>query len=471
MSRCGVASVLALLVISVALSGCLERRTGIVRPRTGFGIEIRAGNDGYSDVDLLLVVDDSQSMQQEQASLAARISDLVRDLTATRPGRPSAESVRIAVTTTNLGFSGEPTTISACQGRGDDGELQIAAAECGVSSPVLEYEVGQDAEAFASTVGCLVRSVGVRGCGLEQQLGAGVRSLERAADHGFPRADAILAVLVLTDEEDCTVAQPREFFPRLPDAADVYCQRVAQGIDGYDPRWLASPEEIVRRLQGDRPDGAFVFAAITGIPPTASGLTPAEILRHPDMRYGEIASTDPTRPGQIVWEPVCRRRAPGSTTDETAAPALRIVEAASHVEGAVVHSICSDDFGPAIDALVHRLITALDGACLTRDLPEPEDGRVQCIVREVMPAGVACSAHPARTPHSVLPDGRQRCEVAQAPGGVGVGWFYSPATADQCSRIGYTEGATPPRGAQLEVDCYFEIPPPDGIDPGPLGGS
>lgn len=458
-------SVALVLGLAVLAAGCMERNTSRLRPRLVFAQEVRVGVGGYRNVDLLLVVDDSQSMADEQINLAAQIPLLVRDLT-TPPDRDgngapdwgAADRVRIAVVNTDLGTSGAPPPAglgSNCAGYGEQGRWQ-GSAECGATPGLQVFAQGEDAEAYADRIGCLVESLGIRGCGVEAQLEAAARGVEAGAGAGFPAADAILGVLVLSDEEDCSLADPGSFYARFtPRNGNVLCQRVAQGQDATDPAWLSSIDTLLERISAGREPEGFVYAAITGIPLDASGDGAAEILERGEMQYAEQLVD-----GALAPVPACE------SENGNAAPARRIVELARRAPGSVLHSICDGDFRPAVQELVARIAERLPGVCLTRAIPRLGD-RVECRMEETLPAGARCSEVLARLPHAVR-DGREVCLIDQVfPGGPTEGFFYDDSDA-VCAQLRFTEAAIPMLGASLEVDCTFAVDGP-GSATGPIG--
>src|SRR3990167_8457413 len=65
--------------------------------------------------------------------------------------------------------------------------------------------------------GSMGRGAGGGGCGFEPPLAAMRAALgPLAANAGFLRPDAALAVLILADEDDCPVASPTFFAPAPP---------------------------------------------------------------------------------------------------------------------------------------------------------------------------------------------------------------------------------------------------------------
>jgi hypothetical protein len=450
----------------LAGSGCLERRLAPLHPELGIQERVRL-ESSVADVDLLLVIDDSNSMEEEQRNLAARVEDLVRDLVEP----PDADgdgvtdwgavtSLRVGVVSTDLGTTGaaaDPRRVGeACLSGpageralfGHDGRLEPSGT-CGSGAGVIAWAPGDDPGALAAEVACVVESLGVEGCGIEGQAGAAARALARREGSDFPRPDSVLAVLVLTDEEDCTLADPEAFFAAMDSTnANVLCQR--------SPELLTSVQTLAAGLRGDRPDARFVFSVITGVPLAMSGRSPSEILADPGMAYEEVTNAR----GAAVPRAACSVEGLGD-----AAPARRLVALAETLGAERVHSICTDDFRPAIADLTTRIGRALDGACLARRVAPGPDGTIQCTLEERLPAGTGCTDLPGRVAARIDDEGRSVCSVAQATASGTPGWRYDPSDA-RCARIEYTEGAAPPPGTELDVRCWFPI---EEDDPRVLG--
>ena len=451
----------------LGLGGCLERRLSPLTPELGIAERVRLGSSDVADVDLLLVIDDSNSMEEEQRNLAEEVEGLVRDLVSPpdedgdgSPDWNPVRSLRVGIVSTDLGTRGVELPASlignACLVgpagerplEGHDGRLETSPS-CGAPEGVLGWGEGEDPATFSERVSCVVEGLGVTGCGMEQQLEAAARGIERAsADpaHAFPRPDSVLAVLVLSDEEDCSLAEPASFYASF-DATNrnVICQRNADQ--------LTAIADLARRLRGDRPANRFVFSAITGVPTEVSGASPATILAHPDMAYGEVLGDRGLEPRKA-----CEVEGLGY-----ASPGRRLVELALALGTERVHSICTEDFGPAIDDLTSRIGRALDGACLARRAAPGPDGTVDCSMQERLPLGTRCSDVPGRVAVRIDDAGREICAVPQATASGAEGWFYDQNDA-RCARIEYTEGAAPPLGTELDIRCWFplETPPVDG---------
>lgn len=170
------------------------------------------------DLDLLFVIDDSASMADKQANLAANFPNFVNVLAASTPlGLPN---LHLGVVTTDVGTlsTGSSTPgpsigqvgAGGCAGTGKAGNLQTFGAPVTgaflsdlrqTDNTRLRNYDGTLADAF----GTMARA-GAAGCGFEQPLHAMRRALDNnPANAGFLRPGALLGVVFLTDEDDCTI--------------------------------------------------------------------------------------------------------------------------------------------------------------------------------------------------------------------------------------------------------------------------
>jgi hypothetical protein len=214
---------------------------------------------------MLFVVDNSNTMQNEQEKLATNFPILHQALGSTLDRMPD---LHIGVVTTDLGAGGHQ--IPHCVGSGDEGILGRAggvnlAEQClgagqrymvdvepegctidrDASGACLENDctqqhcddmaVGDETLALAedgrgcprcrnfqgppqSQFSCMAQ-VGVEGCGFEQQLEAMRRALDEnevPQNESFLRPDALLVVVFVTDEDDCSASDPQTLFDPDP---------------------------------------------------------------------------------------------------------------------------------------------------------------------------------------------------------------------------------------------------------------
>src|SRR5688572_12123613 len=150
-------------------------------------------------VDMLFVIDDSRSMADEQAQLGIWSGELF-DVLSTAGELPD---LHIAVTSSSVAIPGHP----GCERGGSvQGFLRDVAGPAGRER---NYE-GTLTEAFAA-----MALVGDGGCGYEQHFKAARSALDAA---GFLRDEALLLVVFVTDEDDCSASGPALFSDPYADA-------------------------------------------------------------------------------------------------------------------------------------------------------------------------------------------------------------------------------------------------------------
>ena len=243
-------------------------------------------------------------------------------------------------------------------------------------------------------------------------------------------------------------------------------------------------------------ENLVVFAALTGVPTDlvdararmAVDFTDAA---QRDAYYDRIARDrrmQPTLAGfgalAFTFAPACSRINDMGEA-ETAVPSPRILEAVRGFgENGMIQSICADDYGPAMDAIIEIIARQLGAVCLPRPLVRRADGFVPCdVVWELPPAAMApvgtptqCSALPFAKPvepgrPAMNERGGYNCTVEQLPVSSaaaapnGAGWYYDtfstgvmqscPASRQQ--RITFTESAKPPNGVVVKLECLNEI--------------
>ncbi len=329
---------LALVVPSI---GCIDRPVHVVNSNSQSGLQLHIVNDQLTKLDLLLEIDNSNSMRENQTHMMAQLGSLIARLTSppcvsdTNPSPhtcnagdtndrlqyPAVRDMHVAVISSDLGSGGIATQTCANPDHGDDGAMNpirsgdaLAAHEPWVNAPggfrpasctsdrnafpaFLSFDSAtSDAATFAEQFACNA-GLYIGGCAMEQQLEAVTRSLVFHNPHegapsseinaGFLREDALLAIVMLTDEEDGSVRDCR-FANGEPceSAIDVYnAASTAWGStnlnlrmyayqpgSAQDPTWpldrYIDPHDATRgwlALKPGHPE-RVVFAAITGVP-------------------------------------------------------------------------------------------------------------------------------------------------------------------------------------------------------------
>lgn len=194
------------------------------------------------DVDILFVIDNSVSMSPKQKQLATAINGFINKIDAT------GSNYQVGVVSTDIGSQTGPgiafqpgnQNIQLCGSyKGNDGVLwgkacskldqsqwsPDAKANCTSLCPTsmeptdgkgyLWKKDGQTNAPNNDIIGTFkcIASIGDSGCGLESPLESSRRALDGHRDdkgavinEGFLRSNSVLAVIFVTDEDDCSVA-------------------------------------------------------------------------------------------------------------------------------------------------------------------------------------------------------------------------------------------------------------------------
>jgi hypothetical protein len=327
-----------------------------------------------TDLDVLFVVDNSNSMTEEQESFAAELPGFVRVLSTgdlSGDGTPDftpPSSVNFGVITSDMGTGGYTVPTCSEPNFGDDGILRTrgntALAGCMATYPTfLSFTPGTGSpDALANDVRC-VAQMGTGGCGFEQQLEAVLKAVTPStsavsfgmgtAGHadrenaGFLRDDAMLAVILLSDEEDCSASDPALYDP----ASSIYSGNLNLRCFSY-PMAVHPIERYVQGLIAVKSDPSQVFfALIAGIPRDVEGAAYETILTHPDM----FEMVDPSDPNRL--RPSCN--VPGRGL---AFPPRRMVTVARELDrlgaSATVGSICQESYSAVMGRILDGLADA-----------------------------------------------------------------------------------------------------------------
>ncbi|MCP4603130.1 MAG: hypothetical protein GY847_21885 [Proteobacteria bacterium] len=395
----------------------------------------------YNGVDLLIMVDNSGSMEQEQEILATSIYTLIDSLVNPIPGPdwpfPPIQNMRVAVVSSDLGLQygenhsteGFPygdTVVTSCTDRskkGDNGGFQtdmdgtveinsgeISCVDDGGQCPSDRWTC-EDGKCFspsgdkgsvkciqttsdgswtetsrdnrnpnlATQVACISR-LGTGGCGKEQQLEASVVALSKESQKSFIKDDHLLAVLIVTDEEDCSIKDKGLFETdewksgtRMTDdkssgLLNVCCNFPKSNEENFlfntDRYW----NELIKMK--DNKASGVIFAAIVGVPPNdkekkspcqGQGNELGSCLGVPSMQLQ--VELQETNEGQSFkhFKPACERMDDSYNTITSARPGRRYVQVAQEfASSGYVYSICNADWSPAMKELSKMIAQRID---------------------------------------------------------------------------------------------------------------
>jgi hypothetical protein len=348
-----------------------------------------AENEGnrLTKLDLLFVVDNSASMASKQVALREQLPPLMQRLASGDrfPGDPepfrAIEDMHIGVVSSDMGIAGVTSVQGCAADGGDDGRLQ-RHGDCGGPYPrFLSYARPSvtSVDDIATDLSCMT-TLGTGGCGLSQPLDAALKALttRNYVDTGgnltgqnpftfvsttpdgtrgrgdrenldFLRreGDSLLAIIVVTDGDDCSLRDTSSF--QSDSDLRMHCALHKDRLFDVEARFY----EGLRALRPGRGDDV-IFAAIAGVPADLASVDVQQQVAWQDAAsrdaYYASILTDP-RMGQAL-RASCVGQVSDSETTVEAFPPRRIVELAQLFgQNSVLQSICQDDLGPAIDVI------------------------------------------------------------------------------------------------------------------------
>jgi hypothetical protein len=483
-----------IVAVAAAAVGCSTRRLAGDRfdasadgpatlpppPRT---LHYQANN---RNVDLLFLVDNSSSMRLAQDNLMRNFPVLMTTLRNLPGGLPN---VHVAVISSDMGAgdgsiaSCEPTepqpgwatgtggSSGGAQFGGDNGIFQYQPRGTCVSSGLQAGATFiSDVDGVRNYTGNLedvftcIAVLGEQGCGFEHQFAAITRALgvdglgpAPAENQGFLRPDAYLAIVLITDEDDCSAAPNVPLYDtgsntniaaQLGPVTNFRCNEFGHRCNGAPPSRSAPNNDVnaqvayegctsndadgfllgvrdtadrIRALKAD--DGQIMISAIAG-------------ARAPYVVGWKAPSTPDTScnaAGQTCPWPVIQHSctaADGSFAD----PAVRIGELVDQF-GATgrLLSLCETDFSPALADIAGSVVAYVNEPCiLGRIAKKPGTTREDCTVLD--------NATGASIPACADTGGTGRC------------WSIHAGGASACGGVSVAVQADPP-----------------GTDPAPLG--
>lgn len=162
------------------------------------------------DLDLLFVIDDSASMADKQNALIDAFPAFLTQLGTIEGGWPN---LHIGVISSDMGTKGSAVAqpggaISGCSGTGDGGLLQKGTAVLSNPYAIMMRDGTKNFTGQLDATFSQMASLGVAGCGFEQHLHSMRASFTNPSNAGFLRPGANLAVIILADEDDCSILDP-----------------------------------------------------------------------------------------------------------------------------------------------------------------------------------------------------------------------------------------------------------------------
>jgi hypothetical protein len=319
-------------------------------------------------------------LQQKMRTRLANFMDVLKNLPGGLP------DIHVAVVSSSLGagiYSNVPGCAPYSPGNLDAefqhspsctalhaGSSYLSSSKAADGTPVTNFD-GDITDVFSC-----IANLGDRGCGYEHQLEAIRLSLARAStpgdtNYGFLREDAYLAIVMLTNEDDCSVPPNSDLFnPAHVVVSDPYgplksyrCNEFGHLCDGQSPPHGTAnlPQTFMSCVSNDTATGRlvqvnpfvnFLFALKPGNPEKIF----VAAMAGPVTPYVVDAVFDdgPLQESQPAIQHSCTG---GTNSSEYADPAVRIRQVVSAFgPNSYFGSICADDFGPTMQSIAQVMV-------------------------------------------------------------------------------------------------------------------
>ncbi len=370
----------ALLLSALTLLGCSE-------PSPPREVSTQSNN-----LDILFVIDNSSSMAEEQTTLAEGVGEFLDQLGA---GGSAPPNLHIGVISTNAGAG---QGITGCEDGGDNGILQ-AGQDCDATSDRFIIDVENEAGTartrnysgeLSDAVSCMA-DLGTSGCGFEQTF----RSIElalngsRPENEGFLRPDAALAVIILTDEDDCSASNALFDTDAAQDRIDselgflssFRCFEFGVQCNPDSPRTEGSVSECQSRENSAHMRDVAEYAEfLKGLKSNPRHVVVAGIVGPSAPVAVELNAS-----GEPTLQPSCGDDAGGGQASGRAAdPGIRIsafLEA--FPDRNAQSSICNVDYSSVLADVADLVASAQASLCLAGDLVLDAEGAPTCDVADV----------------------------------------------------------------------------------------
>jgi hypothetical protein len=269
---------------------------------------------GCRKMDIVFVVDDSGSMGDEQAELGRNFPEFARvlDEYRVRSGEPLDYRVALTTTARTIRTRLGNTQIFSNHVTGDNGAFRTPD---GVGRSWIQSDDAGRRDLLKD-----LAVVGTGGSPIEMPLDAARLALtdqiaSGGTNAGFLRDDALLAIVLLTDEEDCS---------RLDGRTDA---------DAITLRLIDDPETVICRSLATPQQYVDIFDDVKG-------------------------GRDRWATAVIAGDGTCEGDGSGNGAEDS--PRLKDFVAKTG-ENAIFRSICDDDFSPALKDALDTFQAACDG--------------------------------------------------------------------------------------------------------------
>ena len=344
------------------------------------------------NLDILFMVDNSSSMRLSQSNLATNFP-MFMDVLKNLPG--GLPNIHVAVVSSDMG-AGDGLIASCSATGGDNGIFHFAPTgtctattlQTGATFISNVGGVANYTAADISTVFSCIANLGESGCGFEHQFASVLRALGAdgkpapAENQGFLRSDALLAIVLVTNEDDCSARPDVMLYDatanitigsQLGPPSNYRCNEFGHVCNGAKPPREAPNQDVNAQVPLQNCTSSECDGALT---PVAEFVARIKALKaSPSSEILLAAITGPTTPYTVTWKsPSTMDTSCGAascpwpqiahsctaTDGSFADPAVRIAQAVTAFgANGFVSSICDASFATPLQQVANRIGTLL----------------------------------------------------------------------------------------------------------------
>jgi len=444
-------------------------------------------------IDILFMVDNSLSMAPLQDKLLKPgvgfdvFTEGLKKIPASDESAEGLPDVHIAVISSDTGPGAWDLPGANCRNGGDEGRFQSSPRAPCTTSPLnpdqhfLAASNDQQVKNYSGDITdaftCIAK-LGDQGCGFEGQLKSVRWALDPAGappeNAGFLRDDAFLAVILITNEDDCSVPDDSTLFDPTQELVSdplgpfwsFRCNEFGHlcNIDGkLQPPPRAAADNLQGCISNDTDTGRLTkvadeIAFLKSLKPDPDNQILVAAITGPATPYSiEMANIQTANHG-LQLQPNIKHSCV-ENSGEYADPSVRIQQ---WVQGFGKHGlllpICADSFAPALDQIANNLLPILGPSCIQGPIRKRPSGTYDCAVNDrsksnggtmMETALAACDDNGNTPPCWTLQDDPADC------------------LGDGAKRLIVNRGSgPPPNSLNTDVSCSLCTPGVGPMDPG-----
>jgi hypothetical protein len=401
-----------LAAVAPALWACQARslEAPVLKPEATFAKRFQQSIN--RNVDMLFLVDDSSSMRLSQANLERNFPTFMTTLQNAPQGLPN---VHVAVISSDMG-AGDGSVASCDATGGKNGIFQYTArGSCAATNLqqgatyIIDSGGQRNYTGNLADVFTCIAALGESGCGFEHQFASITRALGadgRAApaeNQGFLRPEAYLAIILITNEDDCSASPGVPLFDtgsntniasQLGPPANFRCNEFGHLCNGMHPDRNAPNNDVAQTVNYNNCTSNDAEGYLLSVVDTANRI---KALKPDPSQVIVAAITGPNMPYTVNWKapstadtscgaascpwPVIAHSCTAPDTS-FADPSVRIGEFVQQFgANGLVLPICSDNFAPSLQRIGDLINASLQPPCITgRVATKPGTQEPDCTV-------------------------------------------------------------------------------------------